>query len=243
MKRLPVVLAALLALAAPLAAAERQGTDLFAGYSFAKIDDVNRNGANAALGFDLFGPVDGFVDASAHWGSAEGTSRDDLTLMAGPGVRFGKRGGTVIFVRVLAGLVKDRASITVLDVDISESRAASASWPAAASTSRSRGSSRRARAGRLLSGTPAAERPTASRSGAPRGTATGRAASVSRPASSTASGSPREGESPIVRRRDGSDGGRGARRLRRRVAPRRPSPSTPAPTPGPLRASASCACP
>lgn len=121
MKRLPVVLAALLALAAPLAAAEGQGTDLFAGYSFAKIDEVNRNGANAALGFDLFGPVDGFVDASVHWGSAEGTSRGDVTLMAGPGVRFGKRGGTVFFVRALAGLVKDRASITVLDVDISES--------------------------------------------------------------------------------------------------------------------------
>jgi hypothetical protein len=41
--------------------------------------------------------------------------------MAGPGVRFGKRTGTVIFVRVLAGLVRDRASIAVLDVDISES--------------------------------------------------------------------------------------------------------------------------
>ena len=121
MKRLPVVLAALLALAAPLAAAEGQGTDLFAGYSFAKIDNVNRNGGNAAVGFDLFGPIDGFVDASVHWGNAEGTSRDDLTLMAGPGVRFGKRGGTVFFVRALAGLVKDRASITVLDVDISES--------------------------------------------------------------------------------------------------------------------------
>jgi opacity protein-like surface antigen len=115
------VLAALLALAAPLAAAERQGTDLFAGYSFAKIDDVNRHGANAALGFDLFGPIDGFVDTSSHWASSEGTSRNDVTLMAGPGVRFGKRGGTVFFVRALAGLVKDRASITVLDVDISES--------------------------------------------------------------------------------------------------------------------------
>ena len=121
MTRLSVVLAALLALAAPLAAAEGQGTDLFAGYSFAKIDDVNRNGANAAIGFDLFGPVDGFVDASAHGGSSEGTNLDDLTLMAGPGVRFGKRGGMVFFVRALAGLVKDRASIAVLDVDISES--------------------------------------------------------------------------------------------------------------------------
>jgi len=121
-KRLPTILAVLLALAAPVAAAERQGTDLFAGYSFAKVEDVSRHGGNLALGFDLFGPIDGFVDASAHWGSTEGTSIDDLTLMAGPGVRFGKRGGTLIFARVLAGLVKDRSSITVLDVDISESR-------------------------------------------------------------------------------------------------------------------------
>ena len=122
MKRLPAILAVLLALAAPAAPAERQGTDLFAGYSFAKFEDVNRHGGNLALGFDLFGPIDGFVDASAHWGSADSTSRDDLTLMAGPGVRFGKRGKTLVFARVLAGLVKDRASITVLDVDISESR-------------------------------------------------------------------------------------------------------------------------
>lgn len=121
MKRLPVAVA-VLALAAPLAAAERQGTDFFAGYSFAKLDDVSRHGGNAALGFDLLGPIDGFVDASAHWGSVESTSRDDFTLMAGPGVRFGKRGGTLVFARVLAGLVKDRALITVLDVDISESR-------------------------------------------------------------------------------------------------------------------------
>ena len=35
------------------AAAEGHGTDLFAGYSFAKIDDVNRHGGNPALGFDL----------------------------------------------------------------------------------------------------------------------------------------------------------------------------------------------
>jgi len=118
---LPVVLAALVALAAPGAAAERQGADLFAGYSFAQIGDVGRHGGNAALGFDLFGPIDGFVDASAHWGSSEGVSLSDVTLMAGPGVRFGHRGRTVFFVRVLAGLVRDRASITVLDVDISES--------------------------------------------------------------------------------------------------------------------------
>jgi opacity protein-like surface antigen len=120
-KRLPVVLAALLALAVPLAAAERQGTDLFGGYSFAQIDNVNRNGGNAAVGFDLFGPIDGFVDASVHWGSSGSESLSDRTLMAGPGARFGKRGGMVFFVRALAGLVRDRASIAVLEVDISES--------------------------------------------------------------------------------------------------------------------------
>ena len=109
-----------LALAAsPAAAGDGHGTDLFAGYSFAKIGDVNRNGANLALGFDL-GPLSGFVDTSAHWGSQEGVGLHDLTLMAGPGVRFGKRGGTVFFVRALAGLVRDEASISVLDVSISE---------------------------------------------------------------------------------------------------------------------------
>jgi len=41
-------------------------------------------------------------------------------LMAGPGFRFGSRGGSVLFARVLAGLVRDRASIQVLDVSISE---------------------------------------------------------------------------------------------------------------------------
>lgn len=120
--RIALPAALLLALGAPLAAAEGQGTDLFAGYSFARIGDASRHGANLAAGFDLFGPVDGFVDASAHWGSAEGTDLDDLTLMAGPGVRLGKRGGTIVFVRALAGVVRDRASVSVFDVTISESR-------------------------------------------------------------------------------------------------------------------------
>jgi opacity protein-like surface antigen len=110
-----------LALAAGTAGAgEGHGTDFFAGYSFAQIDDTNRNGANLALGFDLFGPLSGFVDTSFHWGSQEGTSLSDFTLMAGPGARIGKRGGTVFFVRALAGLVRDKASISILDVDISE---------------------------------------------------------------------------------------------------------------------------
>jgi hypothetical protein len=117
---LPALLVLALLAAAPATAGEGHGTDLFAGYSFADIDEVSRHGGNLALGFDLAGPLSGFVDASFHWGSSEGASLSDATLMAGPGVRFGKRGGTVFFARVLAGLVSDKASIEVLDVDISE---------------------------------------------------------------------------------------------------------------------------
>ena len=77
--------------ASPAAAGEPLGTDLFGGYSYLKLDDVSRHGADLALGFRAFGPVAGFVDTSTHWGGDSGLSFNDLTLMAGPGVRFGKR--------------------------------------------------------------------------------------------------------------------------------------------------------
>ena len=117
---LPLTVLACLAPAAAASAADRLGSEAFLGYSFARIDDVDRHGVNAGLCFDLVGPLSAFVDASAHWGNREGTSRSDLTAMAGPGLRIGKRGGTVFFVRALAGLVRSRASIGVLDIDISE---------------------------------------------------------------------------------------------------------------------------
>ena len=106
--------------AGPAAAGEPLGTDLFAGYSYLKLSGLSRNGANLALGFHAIGPVAGFVDASAHWGNDSGTSIKDWTAMAGPGVRFGQRGGTVLFARVLAGVLRDATSVSVLDVDISE---------------------------------------------------------------------------------------------------------------------------
>lgn len=122
MNHLPLVLAiAGAALADPAAAGERPGTDLFAGYSFARVADVSRHGGNVAAGFDLLGPVDAFVDASAHWGSDASVGRSDLTLMAGPGFRVGRRGRTVFFLRAMAGVARDSTSITVLDVDIGES--------------------------------------------------------------------------------------------------------------------------
>jgi hypothetical protein len=108
-------------LAPPAAAGEKLPVDLFAGYSYLDLAEEGRHGVDAALGFALAGPVSGFLDASAHWASVEGVDLSDWTLMAGPGMRFGKAGGTVFFVRALAGLVSDRASITILDVDIGES--------------------------------------------------------------------------------------------------------------------------
>lgn len=121
-RRAPLLLAWLLpiALVSPAAAGEPLGTNLFLGYSFARLNEVDRNGAQAAVDFHLFGPIAGFADASAHWGSDAGVSLNDTMLMAGPGFRFGSRGGSVFFARVLGGLVRDRASIQVLDVSISE---------------------------------------------------------------------------------------------------------------------------
>jgi opacity protein-like surface antigen len=117
----PVLLALASLLAArPLAAGEPLGTNLFGGYSYLKLDESSRHGANLALDFRAFGPVAGFVDLSSHWGSEEGVSLNDVTLMAGPGVRFGTRGATIFFVRALAGLVRDKGTISAFDVDISE---------------------------------------------------------------------------------------------------------------------------
>jgi hypothetical protein len=117
---LPLVLLALAGADAQAAGGEPLGTDLFAGYSFARVSDTSRHGASLALGFHALGPIAGFVDAGAHWGRESGVTLSDLTLAAGPGIRFGGRGGTLVFVRVLAGVLRDRASISVLGVDISE---------------------------------------------------------------------------------------------------------------------------
>lgn len=117
---LALAAAGALASSTPARAGEGHGVDVSAGYSYAKLADVGRHGGSLALGFDLAGPLSAFVDASAHFGSDGGVSRDDFTLMAGPGVRVGRRGGTVFFVRALVGLVRDASSVSVLDVDISE---------------------------------------------------------------------------------------------------------------------------
>ncbi len=112
----PCRAAALLTLAAAARtpdalAAERLPADVFAGYSFAQIDDVDRHGVNLAVSFPLAGTLGGFVDVSAHWGTVgRWKHQRDLTAMAGPGVRLGRRGGPAFFLRGLVGVVTDRTS-------------------------------------------------------------------------------------------------------------------------------------
>ena len=119
MKHVGPATALLLALSVPLRA-EGQGTELFGGYSYARISDASRHGGNTAVAFDLRSPLGLKVDLSAHFASGEGTDLSDLTLMAGPVFRFG-RGGAIFFLHALAGLYRERASLSVFEVTISES--------------------------------------------------------------------------------------------------------------------------
>ena len=110
--------ALLLALAVP-ARAEGPGTEIFGGYSYARIESASRHGGNAAIAFDLRSPLGLKVDLSSHFGAGEGTDRSDFTLMAGPVFRLG-HGGTRVFFHALVGLRRERASLSVFDVTISE---------------------------------------------------------------------------------------------------------------------------
>jgi opacity protein-like surface antigen len=115
--------AALLVAVGPLAASAQDASrgDAFAGYSALASDGETRHGAHAALGWGVSGRIDLLLDVSRHQGSdAEGTDVSVLSLMAGPRVTFG--GGRLRpFVHVIGGVVRSKASVSVFDIEISES--------------------------------------------------------------------------------------------------------------------------
>ena len=115
--------AALLVAMGPVAASAQDASkgDVFAGYSMLASDGETMHGWQAALGWGLSGRFDLLLDASGHQGSdGEGTDVSLLSLMAGPRVRFG--GGRLRpFVHVIGGIVRTKASVSVFDVEISES--------------------------------------------------------------------------------------------------------------------------
>jgi opacity protein-like surface antigen len=115
--------AALLAALAP-APASAQGAwkgDAFAGYSVLASEGEALHGWHAALGWGLSGRFGLLLDVSGHRSTgADGAEGSVLSLMAGPRVTFG--GGRLRpFVHVIGGVVRAKASISVFDIEISES--------------------------------------------------------------------------------------------------------------------------
>ena len=84
-------------------------------------DGETMHGWHASLGKGVSGRIGLLLDVSGHQGSdAEGTDVSGLSLMAGPRVTFG--GGRLRpFVHVIGGVVRSKASVSVFDVQISES--------------------------------------------------------------------------------------------------------------------------
>jgi opacity protein-like surface antigen len=119
----PGLAAALLICVAPTAAFAQDGWkgDIFAGYSVLAAERETMHGGHAALGWGLAGRIGLLLDASRHQGTeGEGTDVSVVSLMAGPSLTFG--GGRLRpFAHVIAGAVRTKASVSVFDVEISES--------------------------------------------------------------------------------------------------------------------------
>jgi opacity protein-like surface antigen len=103
-----------------------QPGDLSGGYSFERsksADDasVNRHGWNASVAVGLTGPISLVADAGGHYGSSGGVDSSQLTLMAGPRLSFRRSEKYSPFLQALVGMARETASVTVLDVTISES--------------------------------------------------------------------------------------------------------------------------
>jgi len=119
--RAPVVLAVLALSGAPALAADAPPAELFGGYSYTKNGDQGLSGGEASLGLRLTRWISADADVSAHYGSALGTHTSRLFFMGGP--RFAYRGrGFTIFTHYLAGGVRSRSGLTVVGVDIAETR-------------------------------------------------------------------------------------------------------------------------
>jgi opacity protein-like surface antigen len=111
----------LVAAPAVASAADAPPAEAFAGYSYTKDGDQSLNGGHVSLAFRLTRWIGAEADVSAHYGSALGTHVSRLFFMGGP--RFAYRGsGFTVFTHYLAGGARSRSGVTVLGVDISESR-------------------------------------------------------------------------------------------------------------------------
>ena len=113
----------LLLLSAPAIAADGAvpKAELFGGYSYTQEGDQSLHGGEASLALRLTRWIALEADVSAHYGSELGISTSRLFFLGGP--RFAYRSRSVsVYTHYLAGGVRSRAGITVVGVDITESR-------------------------------------------------------------------------------------------------------------------------
>jgi hypothetical protein len=114
--RLAAAALALCALALPARAADAPKLDAFAGYSLLKLEDESRHGWQASAAWNIKGRLGLVADLSGHYKG----EFDDTTFMGG--LRYAFHGEKLTpFLHALAGGFRDRASISVLGVTISES--------------------------------------------------------------------------------------------------------------------------
>lgn len=121
--RMPFAPVAVLLLAAPAIAADGTApkAELFGGYSYTKAGDQSLHGGEASLALRLTRWIAVEADVNAHYGSELGISTSRLFFLGGP--RFTYRSRSVsVFTHYLAGGARSRAGITILGIDITESR-------------------------------------------------------------------------------------------------------------------------
>lgn len=121
--RSALTLALVVSAATPLVAAgaDAPSAEVFGGYSYTKNGDQALHGGEASLAIRLTRWISAEADVSAHYGSALGTRESRLFFMGGP--RFGYRGrGFTVFTHYLAGGARSGSGLTVLGVDITQTR-------------------------------------------------------------------------------------------------------------------------
>jgi hypothetical protein len=118
-------MALVLATAAPAAAAPAAvpgvpSAEILGAYSYLREEDEGFHGWNLAAGWSLTRRLNLVVDVSQHYGEVAGTDFTHTTFTAGPAFAFARDSSVSPFVHLLAGLIREKASIRVLDVEIAE---------------------------------------------------------------------------------------------------------------------------
>jgi opacity protein-like surface antigen len=117
---LPWVVLLSLAASGAAVAQETPRVEVFGGYSLLHADDATRNGWEGSLRFALSTRFGIEAGVSQHYGKLEGDS-DRTTLAAGPVFTLRPSRVFSVYAHALGGVAREKASIDVFGVDISES--------------------------------------------------------------------------------------------------------------------------